>query len=115
MPAQDLFNGQLLAALAVLFSMVSNGVTIFLSGRRNPPIDAQFATKAELASIKGELSGQTMALRAELNTDIRRIFERLDTLSIDLNQAGEHRTEQLREYIQTLAVQIARVDARTEK
>ena len=115
MPNQDLFNGQLLAGVAVLVSLACGVLNIFVSGRRNPPIDAQFATKAELASIKGELSGQTMALRAELNTDIRRIFERLDTLSIDLNQAGEHRTEQLREYIQTLAVQIARVDARTEK
>ena len=115
MPNQDLFNGQLLVGLAALVSLAVGVVNIVMSGRRNPPIDAQFATKEELASIKGELAGQTMALRSELNADIRRIFERMDALTIELNKAGEHRTDQIRDYIQTLAVKLARVEVQSEK
>lgn len=107
------FNGQSLAFVSLMVSIASGIYAMIMSSRRNPPIDAQFATKSELAQMKGEISGQASAIRTELTLDIRRIFERMDVFSQDINAAAERRNEALRKDITELAVKIERVDSRT--
>jgi len=107
------FNGQSLGFLAIIVSIAGTIFSSMMAARRNPPIDAQFATKAELAQMKGELSGQASAIRAELTRDIREVFNRMEIFTQDINTAAERRHEALRKDITELAVKIERVDGRT--
>jgi len=107
------FNGQSLGFMAIIVSIGGTIFSAMMAARRNPPLDAQFATKNELAQMKGEISGQASSIRTELTMDIREIFKRLEIITQDLNTAAERRNESLRKDITDLAVKLERVDSRT--
>lgn len=110
---QQLFNGQGLAFVSLIVSISSGVFAMIMAGRRTPTIDAQFATKAELAQMKGEISGQASAIRTELTLEMREIFKRVENITHDINSAAERRNEALRKDITDLALKIERVDTRT--
>lgn len=60
------------AALAAVALMVKQLFT------RTPPIDAQFATKAELAEVRKELIASQAAHMAHMQNVTQRIHERID-------------------------------------
>lgn len=115
--SQPEFTGQLVTGLASLAALVVAGVTLF---RRNPPVDATFATKAELEKVRQEIAterldhkGEIASLRAKIDDDFKDLSEKLTEQFTELNTSSERRSAELHKRITQLATGLARVDERT--
>jgi hypothetical protein len=70
--------------MGVVLSIVSSLVAIFQAFRRQPPIDAEFATKREVGSLRAEVcaqmenfGGSIERLRLEIKSDINNLDQQI--------------------------------------
>lgn len=87
----------ILSGTAVL-SAVASGIAVF---KRKPPIESEFATKAEVVRMEESLKGE-----------LQRLDEKIDTHFIELNTTGERRAAVTHDRINEVLQSVSRLEGR---
>ena len=87
-PAQAVTIVIVLVTISFLLSLFMMGLALFMMSKRNPSMDATFATKKELAEVKKELADALIATKKELaevmaraDADFKRMDQRNETIA----------------------------------
>lgn len=110
------FNGNALAYTAIIVSIVGTVAVIIFGiigiARRQPSVDAQFATKQELGELKGEIRENLTNLRSELREDFKSLADKLDERLPELSTDNERRAVLLHNRLNEHENRIARLEGR---
>jgi hypothetical protein len=97
-----------IAALVIGFAWVI--VQIIQSFRRTPPIDAQFATKQELAELRKDFTDSLSELERKLDHNA----EKIDTDLNRHNQQAEERARKIHGRVDQVLAGISKIQGRCE-
>lgn len=99
------------------FFAISGGVLVVMQIvkgiTRQPPIEAEFATKQEVKDGLRGMGGRVDDVAARVDRAIERLSEKLDARMNDLLMVDERRTKAIHERINELSAMVARLDERT--
>jgi hypothetical protein len=110
MPPAGAIESWLLSAAAVLSLIVLVKKVLV----RKPPLEAEFATKAEVRQTAERTEREMGELRERLDSRLAALGGKLDQVRADLLEAGERRAESIHRRLNELEAGLARVDERTK-
>ncbi|MDX1951495.1 MAG: hypothetical protein SFY81_04885 [Verrucomicrobiota bacterium] len=83
--------------------------------QRTPPIEAAFVSKEEFKEFKEEVKSDFTELQANFNADVRRLHERIEESTHELQTSGHRRGEEIRKEISELSKICGVLEERTRK
>lgn len=82
---------------------------------RKPALEAEFVSRAEFKEFQLQVKEDLAEVQLSINASFQKLTDKIDDMRVDVLTAGERRSGEIHEKLNTVARQVAALNERTKE